>query len=179
MLRFSICSYSCAGCTSKYQAQHELFFGATDNGYRTGSFFFATSGSIRLQAARRPDDSRTASRGTTTCRASCYEASLPGEKLVYHGWAELSHRSTAAPIGQSSILIAYALNLSIRVRARQNPGIAAQDLQRRRLPLQSNHLRAVSSVVERLAYTDFPVGFASLRERKENHCFHRENPLIT
>jgi hypothetical protein len=32
-----------------------------------------------------------------------------------------------------------APNLSINFQARQNPSIAAQDLQHRRLPLQSNH----------------------------------------
>ncbi len=92
--------------TSNYRVQRELFIGAINNEYCKGSFVQSRSGRIQLQNTGRPDASRTASRRATTCRAARHETSVSGQKLVYPGWAKLSHRSTATFVSQSTILIA-------------------------------------------------------------------------
>jgi len=99
--------------TSKYELQHELFIRATNNEYCEGSFIWPRSGWTWLQSTRRPNTSRTALRGTATCRAACHETSVPSEKLLHLGWANLSHRSAATFVGQSTILIARASSFSI------------------------------------------------------------------
>ena len=86
------------------RAQRELLIGATNNELHEGSFIRSRSGWISLQSPRRPDGSRTASRRAATCRAAGYEASVPGEKFVYPGWAKLSHRSTATSVSRGTIL---------------------------------------------------------------------------
>jgi hypothetical protein len=68
---------------------------------------------------------------------------------VYFGWAKLSHCPTATSIGQNTILIAHAPNLSIGFRAHQNPSIAAQ-FAAQTLATAVKSPGAVSSVVERL-----------------------------
>ena len=90
--------------TSKCRAQRKLLIGATNHELHEGSFACSRSGWISLQSTRRPDDSRTESRGAATRRAAGYEISVPGEKLVYHGWAKLSHRSTATSVSRGTIL---------------------------------------------------------------------------
>ena len=93
---------------------------------------------------------------------------------MYPGWAKLSHRSTATSIRQGTILTGNTAELLEYFRGardsrhggkgvRQDNSCIGNDnrcsawsldLRCSRLPLQSKRLGAVSSVVERLVYTE-------------------------
>jgi hypothetical protein len=90
--------------TSKCQSQRELFVGSYNNELRKGLFIRSRSNRIQLGSTRRPHDSQTASRRAAACRAARHKTSVPCEKLLYLGWAKLSHRATAIPVHQGSIL---------------------------------------------------------------------------
>src|SRR4029077_3136934 len=128
------------------------------------------------QSTRRPDDSRTEWRRAPTCRAACHDASILGEKLVYLGWAKLSFRSTAASVPQGTILTGNTPEFleyfrSARdptaLRRRSSAGISCAGNDRRptrfaaqRLATKVKRPGAVSSVVERLVYTDTQLIFS-------------------
>jgi hypothetical protein len=87
---------------------------------------------IQLWYTRRADDSRPAAGRAATCGTARYQTSVPGEKLVHFRCTKLSHRSTAASISQSTILIANAPSFSIW--SRKIRGISARVAVMPRLP---------------------------------------------
>jgi hypothetical protein len=107
--------------TSKCRAQRELLIGATNHELHEGSFIRSRSGWISLQSPRRPDGSRKASRRVATRRAAGYETSVPGEKLVYPGWAKLSQQSTATSVSRGTILTGNAPEFLEQFRSTADP----------------------------------------------------------